>query len=101
MFTFEDLTRLDAPGVQALQRAVEKERLTLALKGASEEIRNLFLSNMSQRAGRMLREDIAGLGPVRLRDVDEAQAAIVVLVKDMAGRGEVRLGDSRDDPLIT
>jgi flagellar motor switch protein FliG len=56
---------------------------------------------MSQRAGRMLREDIAGLGPVRLRDVDEAQAAIVVLVKDMAGRGEVRLGDSRDDPLIT
>jgi flagellar motor switch protein FliG len=101
MFTFEDLTRLDPAGVQALQRAVEKERLTLALKGASEEIRNLFLSNMSQRAGRMLREDIAGLGPVRLRDVDEAQAAIVVLVKEMAGRGEVRLGDNRDDPLIT
>lgn len=101
MFTFEDLTRLDPAGVQALQRAVEKERLTLALKGASEEIRNLFLSNMSQRAGRMLREDIAGLGPVRLRDVDEAQAAIVVLVKEMAGRGEVRVGDNRDDPLIT
>jgi flagellar motor switch protein FliG len=100
MFTFEDLARLDPPGVQALLRAVEKDKLTLALKGASEQIRELFLRNMSERAGKMLREDLAALGPVRLRDVDEAQAAIVALAKDMAGRGEIRLADGREDEMI-
>jgi flagellar motor switch protein FliG len=100
MFTFEDLARLDPQGVQALLRAVEKDKLTLALKGASEQIRDLFLRNMSERAGKMLREDIAALGPVRLRDVDEAQAAIVALAKDMAGRGEIRLADGREDEMI-
>jgi flagellar motor switch protein FliG len=100
MFTFDDLARLDAAGVQALLRAVEKDRLPLALKGASEQIRELFLRNMSERAARMLREDIAALGPVRLRDVDEAQAAIVALAKDMASRGEIRLSDGRDDEII-
>jgi flagellar motor switch protein FliG len=100
MFTFEDLARLDPPGLQALLRAVEKDKLTLALKGASEQIRELFLRNMSERAGKMLREDLAALGPVRLRDVDEAQAAIVALAKDMAGRGEIRLADGREDEMI-
>ncbi|MCX7686217.1 MAG: flagellar motor switch protein FliG [Acetobacteraceae bacterium] len=100
MFTFDDLARLDGPGVQALLRAVEKDKLPLALKGASEQIRELFLRNMSERAARMLREDIAALGPVRLRDVDEAQAAIVALAKDLASRGEISLSDGRDDEII-
>jgi flagellar motor switch protein FliG len=100
MFTFEDLLRLDTAGVQALLRAVEKDKLALALKGASEKIRELFLRNMSERAGKMLREDIAALGPVRLRDVDEAQATIVGLAKDMASRGEIRLVDGREDEMI-
>ena len=100
MFTFDDLARLDPPGVQALLRAVEKDRLPLALKGASEQIRELFLRNMSERAARMLRDDIAALGPVRLRDVDEAQAAIVALAKDLASRGEISLSDGRDDEMI-
>jgi flagellar motor switch protein FliG len=100
MFTFEDLARLDPQGVQALLRAVEKDKLTLALKGASEQIRDLFLRNMSERAGKMLRDDLAGIGPVRLRDVDEAQATIVALAKDMAGRGEIRLADGREDEMI-
>ncbi len=55
---------------------------------------------MSERAARMLREEIAALGPVRLRDVDEAQAAIVALAKEMANRGEIRLADGRDDEII-
>jgi flagellar motor switch protein FliG len=100
MFTFDDLAKLDPPGIQALLRAVEKDKLPLALKGASEQLRELFLRNMSERAARMLREEIAALGPVRLRDVDEAQAAIVALAKEMANRGEIRLADGRDDEII-
>src|SRR5690348_1810086 len=68
MFTFEDLQRLAGPAMQTLLRNVEKDKLPIALKGASEKIRELFLSNMSERAGKMLRDDIAALGPVRVRD---------------------------------
>jgi flagellar motor switch protein FliG len=88
MFTFEDLVRLNSQGVQLLLRSVDKEKLPMALKGASERIRDLFLKNLSERAGKMLREDITNLGPVKLRDVDEAQAAIVLVAKDLAQRGE-------------
>ena len=63
-----------AAGMQTLLRAVEKDKLPLALKGASEKLRDLFFSNLSERAGKMLREEIEALGPVKLRDVDEAQA---------------------------
>jgi flagellar motor switch protein FliG len=100
MFTFDDLSRLDTAGVQAVIRAVEKDRLTLALKGASEELRNMFLKNMSERAAKMLKDDIAGLGPVKLRDVDEAQAAIVVLAKDMAAQGQIALSDGPEEELV-
>jgi flagellar motor switch protein FliG len=100
MFTFEDLRRLNGTGLQVLLRAVEKERLALALKGAAEEMRDLFFSNMTERAAKLLREDIAALGPVRLKDVDEAQAAIVVTAKDLAAQGQVQLADSKDDQLV-
>lgn len=94
MFTFEDLQRLDAAGVQVLLRQVPKEQLALALKAASEPLRDLFLKNMSVRAGKMLQEDIAVMGPVRLRDVDEAQNAIVALVKSLAEANEIVLAGS-------
>ena len=100
MFTFEDLQRLDATGLQALLRAVEKEKLALALKGASEQIRDLFLRNMTERAARLLKDDIAALGPVRLRDVDEAQAAIVALAKDLAAQGVIELNRGRDEEMV-
>lgn len=100
MFTFEDLHRVDGPGVQALLRAVEKDRLALALKGASEGLRELFLRNMTERAAKLLRDDIAALGPVRLRDVDEAQAAIVLLAKDMAAQGQLALKDAREEEML-
>src|SRR5580704_11973980 len=63
MFTFEDLGKLENPAIQAILRVAEKAKLPVALKGASEAIRNLFLGNMSERAGKLLREDIAALGP--------------------------------------
>ena len=74
MFTFEDLQRLTPPAMQVLLRTVERDKLPIALKGASEKLRDLFFKSMSERAGKMLKDDIAALGPVRLRDVDEAQA---------------------------
>ena len=100
MFTFEDLTRVDAAGLQALLRSVEKDKLALALKGASEQLREQFMRNLTERAAKLLRDDIAALGPVRLRDVDDAQASIVLLAKDMAGQGQIQLQDGREEEMV-
>lgn len=100
MFTFDDLSRLDGGGVQVLMRAVPKEQLTLALKGASDQLRDLFIKNMSERAAKMLKEDLANLGPVKLRDVDDAQSAIVILAKDLAAQGQIQMQDGREDEMV-
>jgi flagellar motor switch protein FliG len=101
MFVFEDLTKLDPGGVQTLIRAVDKGQLALALKGASDTVRDLFFSNMSERAAKIMREDMGAMGPVRLRDVDAAQQMMVTTAKDLAARGEIMLADSGgDDELI-
>ena len=100
MFTFDDLSRLDGAGVQVLMRSVPKEQLTLALKGASESLRDLFIKNMSERAAKMLKEDLANLGPVKLRDVDEAQAAIVLAAKDLSAQGQIQMQDGREDEMV-
>jgi len=100
MFTFDDLSRMDGAGAQVLLRAVPKDQLTLALKGASETLRDLFIKNMSERAAKMLKDDIANLGPVKLRDVDEAQAAIVILAKDLAAQGQIQMQDSREEEMV-
>jgi flagellar motor switch protein FliG len=97
MFTFEDLIRLDSAGVQTLLRHVEKEKLALALKGASDPIKELFMSNMSGRAGKMLQEDIAALGPVRLRDVEEAQSAVVTLAKELSNSGQIVISEGKEE----
>ncbi|HUB11640.1 MAG TPA: flagellar motor switch protein FliG [Acetobacteraceae bacterium] len=100
MFTFDDLARLTPQSMQALLRSVEKDKLPIALKGASEKLRDLFLNNMSERAGKMLRDDIEGLGPVRVRDVDEAQANIVALAKELAAQGQIEISSGKDEELI-
>jgi flagellar motor switch protein FliG len=100
MFTFDDLARMDGAGVQVLMRAVPKDQLTLALKGASEALRDLFVKNMSERAAKMLKEDLANLGPVKLREVDEAQAAIVLLAKDLAAQGQIQMQDGREEEMV-
>ena len=101
MFVFEDLNKLDPGGVQTLLRSVEKDSLGLALKGASESLREMFFTNMSERASKIMREDMESMGPVRLKDVDTAQMAMVQVAKDLAARGEIMLvGASGDDELI-
>ncbi len=101
MFVFEDLAKLDPGGVQTLLRAVEKDQLGLALKGSSDALRELFFSNMSERASKIMRDDMESMGPVRLKDVDAAQMAMVQVAKDLAARGEIMMaGQGGDDELI-
>ncbi len=101
MFTFEDLNKLDPTGIQTVIRAVDKDKLTVALKGATETLRDLFFSNMSERAAKIMKEDMAAMGPVRLRDVEEAQQYIVNITKDLEARGEIVVASSDgEDELI-
>ncbi|WP_374472711.1 flagellar motor switch protein FliG [Phenylobacterium sp.] len=101
MFVFEDLGKLDPGGVQTLLRAVDKDQLGLALKGASDTLREMFFSNMSERAAKIMREDMETMGPVRLRDVDQAQMAMVQVAKDLAAKGEIMLaGSGGEDELV-
>src|ERR1700749_2104304 len=87
MFTFEDLGKLDPGSIQTLLRGVEKDKLALALKGATDGLRDTFFSNMSERAGKILRDDMEAMGPVRLKDVDEAQMRMVNVAKHLANKG--------------
>jgi flagellar motor switch protein FliG len=101
MFTFEDLGKLDPGSIQTLLRNVEKDKLGLALKGATDGLRDVFFSNMSERAGKILRDDMEAMGPVRLKDVDEAQMRMVNVAKDLANKGEIMIaGGSGDDELV-
>ncbi|MGC1900282.1 MAG: FliG C-terminal domain-containing protein, partial [Pseudolabrys sp.] len=77
MFTFDDLVKLDAGSAQTLMRNIDKDKLAVALKGADETVRQFCFTNMSSRAAKMLVEDMQAMGPVRLCDVDEAQALLV------------------------
>jgi flagellar motor switch protein FliG len=97
MFTFEDLVRLDANGAQVLLRQVEKDKLAMALKGASPAILDLFTANMSARAAKMLKEDMDALGPVRLKDVEEAQVAVVTLTKELSNSGQITMSEGSED----
>lgn len=101
MFVFEDLSKLDPGGIQTLLRGTPKEQLALALKGASDKLRDMFFSNMSERAAKIMREDMESMGPVRLKDVDAAQVGMVQVAKDLAAKGEIMLaGSGGDDELI-
>lgn len=101
MFTFEDLAKLDPSAIQTVIRAVDKDKLPPALKGATETLRDLFFSNMSERAAKIMREDMASMGPVRLKDVEEAQQYIVNITKDLEARGEIVIATgNEEDELI-
>ena len=101
MFTFDDLSKLDAASVQTLLRGVEKDRLAIALKGANETVREFFFSNMSTRAAKLLADDMEAMGAVRLRDVDEAQGGMVNIAKDLAAKGEITIAkNNSEDELI-
>jgi flagellar motor switch protein FliG len=102
MFTFEDLSRLDPSSIQTIIRAVDKDKLPVALKGATDTLKDLFFSNMSERAAKIMKEDMASMGPLRLKDVEEAQLYIVNVAKDLEGRGEIVLskGNAEDEMIF-
>lgn len=97
MFTFEDLGQLDPGSTQTLIARIDNTKLAMALKGASETLRDMLFSNMSSRAGKIMQEEMEGMGPVRMRDVDEAQTDIVNLAKQLAADGEILLVQINDD----
>ncbi len=102
MFTFDDMLKVDSQGIQAVIRVIDKTKLALALKGANDAIKEKFFSNMSERAGKLMREDMQSMGMVRVKDVDEAQNYIVMTTKDLANKGEIviRKGGDAEDALI-
>ncbi|MDD3021190.1 MAG: flagellar motor switch protein FliG [Alphaproteobacteria bacterium] len=102
MFTFEDLSNLDPSSVQTIIRASDKDKLPVALKGATDTLKDLFFSNMSERAAKIMKEDMASMGPVRLKDVEDSQQYIVNVAKDLESRGEIILskGGKDEDAMI-
>ena len=100
MFTFEDLAQLMPAAIQAILRDAEKDKLPIALKGATETVKEAFFKNLSERAGKMLREDIAALGPIRLRDVEEAQIGMVKLAKELAANGQIEITQGAADEMV-
>lgn len=101
MFTFDDLANLLPSAIVAIVRSADKRQMALALKGAPVAIRQFFFDGMTERSAKLLMEDIAGLGPVRSKDCEEAQAALVRLAKTLADRGEIMLlGPLNDDAMI-
>ncbi|MCX7856705.1 MAG: flagellar motor switch protein FliG [Deltaproteobacteria bacterium] len=91
MFTFEDLLKVDDRGIQMLLKEIASEDLTLALKGASDQIKEKIFSNMSERARNMLKEDIEAMGPVRVSDVEKAQQRIAMIAKKLESEGKIVL----------
>ncbi len=100
MFTFDDLERLDDRGFQTLLKEVQTDQLILALKGASQELREKVFGNMSSRAAESLREDLESRGPVRLSEVEAEQKEILKTVRRLADEGQIVLAGGGDDELV-
>lgn len=100
MFVFEDVANLDNKSVQRILREVDMKDLGLALKTSSEELKELILKNMSKRAAEMLLEDMQMLGPVRLRDVEEAQQKIVNIIRQLEDSGELVIARGQEDDMV-
>ncbi|MFP4147217.1 MAG: flagellar motor switch protein FliG [Halorhodospira sp.] len=96
MFVFEDLKQMDDRSMQQLLREVDTGTLTLALKGASEDLQAKFMNNLSRRAGEMLQEDLEAMGPARLSDVEAAQKEVLTVAKRMADEGTINLVSGPD-----
>lgn len=100
MFVFEDILTLDNRSIQRFLRDVENNQLAIALKGATEEVQKVIYSNMSKRLAEMIREDIEFMGPVRLKDVEEAQQKIVNVIRKLEDAGEIVISRGGGDEII-
>jgi flagellar motor switch protein FliG len=100
MFVFEDVVQLDDRAIQQVMREVDSKDLALALKGSSEEVAAKISKNMSKRAADMLREEMEYMGPVRLRDVEDAQQRIVNIIRKLEEAGEIIVARGGGDEII-
>lgn len=100
MFVFEDIMNLDSVSIQRFIREIENSDLAIALKGSTEEVREVIFANMSKRMAEMLREDMEFMGPVRLRDVEEAQQKIVNVIRKLEEAGEIIIARGGGDEII-
>ena len=97
MFTFEDLLKVEEAGIQTIIRLVDKAKLAMALKGANDEIKDIFFKNMSERSVKLMKEDMQALGMVRVKEVEEAQSTVVMLTKELANRNEIKIRKKQED----
>jgi flagellar motor switch protein FliG len=100
MFVFEDLNSIDDTAMREILKKVEGQQLTYALKTATDEMKEKIFSNLSQRAGEMLKDDLDAMGPIRLAEVEEAQQAVVRAAKELEADGTITLGKGKDDVLV-
>jgi flagellar motor switch protein FliG len=100
MFVFDNLIDLDDKGLQLLLREVQSEQLVVALKGASEELREKIFRNMSQRAAEMLKDDLESKGPVKLSEVEAQQKEILKIVRRLVEEGQIALGGKGEDAYV-
>ena len=100
MFVFEDVVSLDERSIQRLLREVDVKELALALKSASNEVKNKILGGMSQRASASLKEEMEMIGPARKRDIEAAQTAIVAMIRKLEDAGEIVVGGGADDLVV-
>lgn len=96
MFTFEDVSEMSNANIQMVMKNIDRSKLSLSLKGVPERIKMRFVKNMSERAAKLLRDEMENMGLVRIKDVEMAQNEIVAVVKDMAARNEISLNDNRE-----
>ncbi|MFS0672433.1 flagellar motor switch protein FliG [Ornithinibacillus sp. 179-J 7C1 HS] len=100
MFVFEDIVILDNRAIQRVIREVENEDLRLALKVSSDEVKDIVFKNMSQRMAETFKEEMEFMGPVRLRDVEEAQSRIVAIIRRLEDIGEIVIARGGGDDII-
>jgi flagellar motor switch protein FliG len=101
MFVFDDLATVEDNGLREIIQRADKKVLTIALKGATEEIRNRFFQNMSKRAADMLKEEMDVLGAIRLREVEKAQQDVVAIARKLEEEGLIVTGAAAGEPYVT
>ena len=100
MFVFEDITTLDNRSIQRIIREIDNSQWAIALKSASEDVKNIIFSNMSKRLVEMIKEDIEFMGPVRLKDIEEAQQNIVNVIRRLEEEGEIITPRGGDELIV-
>ena len=100
MFTFEDVKKIDDKGIQTVLKEVPRDQLVLALKTASDGLRDLLFRNMSQRAAAMIQEDLQNMGPVKLKDVEKVQQGIVDIVRRLEAEGKIAVGGGAEEAFV-